>query len=193
MDNYEKNYLSQHPQSLCNMCGICCRLATTEVPYKKLLELQAQGDEGAMDFLELFEPYASIEEARKVSASVVDNVINGLKADNNYNEDELTFYHCRFIGDDNLCGRYETRKILCDHFPSTPWAIVPPGCGFEGWLFMKREETKQKIRKVKEELIELQLLKRKKLSDEMLAKIEAVEKKMYNSIELHKKHGSEFW
>lgn len=193
MDNYEKNYLSKRPQNLCNMCGNCCRIATTETPYKKLLELKAEGNQGAIDFLELFEPYKSIEDAKKVCAPIVNNVIKELKSIDNYKEDELTFYHCRFIGDDNLCSRYETRKTLCNHFPSSPWAVVPPGCGFEGWLFMKREETKQRIRKVKEELLELQLLKNKNLSTEMLAKIEAVEKKMHNSIELHKKHGSEFW
>ncbi len=193
MDNYELNYLSQRPQSLCKMCGLCCRVATTVVPYEKLLELQEQGDQGAVDFLELFEPYESIEAARKVSAEIVDNIISGLKEDGNYDEKNMTFYKCRFIREDNLCGRYEERKLLCKHFPSSPWAIVPPGCGFEGWLFWKREETKQKIRKVKEDLLELELLKSKTKDPETLLKIAAVEKKMYNSIELHKKHGSEFW
>ena len=27
---------------------------------------------------------------------------------------------------------------------------MPPGCGFEGWLFLKREDVKQRIRKLKE-------------------------------------------
>lgn len=193
MDNYEKNYLSQRPQSLCNMCGRCCRCSTTSFTYKQLLELQAQGDQGAIDFLELFEPYESLDAAREVSAEIVDNIIKGLKEDGKYNEEDMTFYHCRFIGDDNLCTRYLERKTLCDHFPSSPWAIVPPGCGFEGWLFMKREEKKQQIRKIKEELLELQLLKTKTTNPETLAKIEAVENKMHKSIELYKKHGSEFW
>lgn len=193
MDSYEKNYLSSRPENLCHMCGLCCRVATTTIPYNKILELVKQDDEGAKDFLELFEPYPSIEDARKVSAAVVDNIINGLKEDGNYNENEMTFYKCRYLKDDNLCSRYETRVLLCKHFPASPWAIVPPGCGYEGWLFIKREEVKQKIRKIKEELIELELLKKKTKSQELLAKIDTVINKMHHSIDLYKKHGSENW
>ncbi len=193
MDNFEKNGLSQRPQSLCNMCGRCCRCSTTSFTYEKLLELQAEGDQGAIDFLELFEPYDSIEAAREVSPEIVDNIIKGLKEDGNFVEEDMTFYHCRFIGDDNLCTRYESRKTLCDLFPASPWAIVPPGCGFEGWLFMKREEKKQQIRKVKEDLLELQLLKTKTSDPETMAKIIAVENKMHKTIEHYKKHGAEFW
>ena len=193
MDNFEKNWLSQRPQSLCNMCGKCCRCSTTSYTYQQLLQLQAEGNQGAIDFLELFEPYESIEAARKVSTEVVDNIIKGLKEDGNYVEEDMTFYHCRFIGDDNLCTRYLERKTLCDHFPASPWAIVPPGCGFEGWLFMKREEKKQQIRKTKEDLLELQLLKNKTTDPETISKIEAVENKMHKTIEKFEKYGAKDW
>ena len=190
MDNYEKNYLSKRPQELCRMCGKCCRVVTTTTPYK---ELKASKEQGAIDFLSIFEPYPSIEAAREVDAGIVDNIIEGLKEDGNYDEKNMTFYHCKYLQDDNLCGRYEDRLTLCKHFPSTPWAIVPPGCGYEGWLFLKREEIKQKIRKVKEELIELQLLKTKVKDEATLEKIKAVEEKMHNSINIYKKYGSEDW
>lgn len=193
MDNYEKNYLSQRPDNLCKMCGLCCRVATTTIPYSELKKMCENGDKGAVDFLSIFEPYPSIEDAKKVSAETVENVINSLKLDGNYNEKDMTFYKCKYLDDNNLCTRYEDRLLLCKHFPASPWAIVPPGCGFEGWLFMKREEAKQKIRKVKEELLELQLLKKKTVSPEILLKITAVEKKMLNSVELYKKYGSENW
>ncbi len=193
MDNYEKNYLSKRPENLCRMCGLCCRVATTTTPYKKLKEMAAAGDKGAIDFLSVFEPYPSIDAARNVSAETVDNVIKNLKEDGNYYEEDMTFYKCKYLGDDNLCQRYNNRLLLCKHFPASPWAIVPPGCGYEGWLFMKREETKQKIRKVKEELLELQLLKKKAFSPDIQLKISAVEKKMLNTIDIHKKHGSENW
>ncbi len=193
MDNYEKNYLSQRPDDLCRKCGLCCRVATTSTPYKKLLEMCEQGDKGAIDFLSVFVPYESIEAAREVSAPTVDNIINGLKEDGNYVEEDMTFYKCKYLDDDNLCTRYDTRLALCKHFPSSAWAIVPPGCGYEGWLFMKREEAKQKIRKIKEELLELQLLKKKAVDADIQLKIAAVEKKMLANIELFKKHGSENW
>ena len=193
MGSYEENYLAKRPQSLCKMCGKCCKVVTTPIPYSKLLQMAEDGDQGALDFLSVFVPYKSIDDAKIADNNIVENIIERLSQDGNFDVNGITFYYCKYLQSDNLCSNYANRPALCIHFPSTPWAIVPPECGFEGWLFMKREETKQKIRKVKEELIELQLLKRKKLSDETLAKIEAVEKKMYNSIELHKKHGSEFW
>ena len=192
MDNYDKNFLSQRPQEYCLMCGRCCKMATSITSYAEIKKLRDEGNQGAIDFLEIFEPFESIEEARKIAPDIVDNVINHYIEDNRPTDD-LTFYTCKYLRDDNLCGRYEERKTLCRHFPASPWAIVPPGCGFEGWLFLKREEIKQKIRKVKEELIELQLLKTKVKDEATLEKIKAVEEKMHKSIDMYKKYGSEDW
>ncbi len=193
MGNYEENYLAKRPQYLCNMCGKCCRVVTTSIPYKGLLEMSAKGDKGAKDFLSLFVPYESIEAARKVDAEVVDNIINRLIDDGNYREDEITFYGCKYLQDNNLCSRYENRLDLCRHCPSSPWSIVPPGCGFEGWLFWQREEIKQKIRRSKEELLELNLLRMRTKDEETLKRISSVEHKITKNIEAYKKYGSENW
>ena len=167
MGSYEENYLAKRPQHLCHMCGKCCRVVTTSTPYAQLKSMAESGDKGATDFLSLFEPYPSIEAARNVDADVVDNIINRLKNDGKFDENNITFYGCRFLQDNNLCSRYETRLDLCKHCPSTPWSIVPPNCGFEGWLFWQREEIKQKIRKSKEELLELQILRMKTIDKEV--------------------------
>jgi Fe-S-cluster containining protein len=193
MSSYEENYLSERPQSLCKMCGKCCRLSTTSTPYEKLKEMAKEGNKGAIDFLSIFVPYESIEAARKVDNATVENIINLLKADNNYNENNTTFYHCKYLRDDNLCSNYENRPTLCMHFPSTPWAIVPPNCGFEGWLFWKREEIKQNVRKEKEELLELKLLKKRTKDPNTLQKIELVEQKIERNINLYEKYGSKDW
>ena len=193
MGNYEENYLAKRPQYLCNMCGKCCRVVTTSIPYKGLLEMSAKGDKVAKDFLSLFVPYESIEAARKVDAEVVDNIINRLIDDGNYREDEITFYGCKYLQDNNLCSRYENRLDLCRHCPSSPWSIVPPGCGFEGWLFWQREEIKQKIRRSKEELLELNLLRMRTKDEETLKRISSVEHKITKNIEAYKKYGSENW
>ena len=193
MSSYEENYLSERPQSLCKMCGKCCRLSTTSTPYEKLKEMAKEGNKGAINFLSIFVPYESIEAARKVDNTTVENIINLLKADNNYNENNTTFYHCKYLRDDNLCSNYENRPTLCMHFPSTPWAIVPPNCGFEGWLFWKREEIKQNVRKEKEELLELKLLKKRTKDPNTLQKIELVEQKIKRNINLYEKYGSKDW
>ena len=192
MDDYEKNYLSQRPQELCHMCGKCCKVVTTSIPYKQLLKMKENGDSGATDFLEIFEPFDSVEDARNLCPDIVENIIERFKK-NSKPTDNLEFYTCRFLGEDNLCRIYKNRKTLCKHFPSTPWAIVPPGCGFEAWLFLKREEAKQKVRKLKEELIELALLRTKVTDEQVLSKISSVEEKINDIINKYKKYGSEDW
>lgn len=192
MDNYEANYLNKRPD-LCRMCGKCCRVVTTSVPYDELKAKADSGDEGAIDFLDIFVPFESIEAARAVDSGIVDNIINGLNSDGVSETENLTFYTCKYLQDNNLCGKYEERKTLCKHFPSTPWAIVPPCCGFEGWLFLKREEIKQKIRKSKEDLLELKVLRNKVTDEDTLKKIDAVEHKILSNIELYKNRGSENW
>ena len=193
MSSYEENYLNKRPQELCHMCGKCCRVVTTSIPYDKLLELQNNGDKAACDFLGIFVPFKTIEDAKKADCGTVENIIAQLKADNNYNESQITFYTCKYLQDDNKCSIYEKRPTLCRHCPSTPWAIVPPGCGLAGWLFRKREEEKERVRKAKEELLELQVLKNKVNNPDTLNKIKAVEHKIQRTIDMYKKYGSENW
>lgn len=192
MVNDTENFLSKRPQRLCHMCGRCCRVVTTSVPYNELVKLAESGDEGAKDFLSIFVPYESVSAARCVDSEVVDNIINLQKQDGNYRED-ITFYYCKYLQDNNLCSRYETRLTLCKHCPSSPWVIVPPGCGFEGWLFWQREEIKQKIRRSKEELLELKLLKKRMSNPETLEKIAKVEQKINRNINMYSKYGSLDW
>lgn len=193
MASYEENYLLKRPQSLCKMCGKCCRMVTIPQTYEELVKLAKEGNEGAKDFLDLFVPYASIYDAKKVDESTVEYIINRLKSDGKLYEKEMKFYHCRYIQPDGLCSNYNDRRTLCKHYPSTPWAIVPPGCGFEGWLFWKREEIKQNVRKEKEELLELELLKKRTSDSTTLQKIALVEQKIKRNINLYKKYGSDNW
>ena len=171
------------------MCGRCCRVATTPKTHEELLELSAGGDESAQDFLSIFEPYPSIEDARKVSASTVDNILKHIE-----NSDRpVTFYRCKYIQDNNMCGIYEIRPELCRRAPSTAGAVFPPGCGFEGWLFQKREETKSYIRKKKEELIEYNIMLEMTQDPEKMFKIKQIIEKIESIIEMHHKYGSKDW
>ncbi len=194
MGSYEENYLKKRPQSLCKMCGKCCRVVTnTKYTYDEIKKLAREGNEFAKDFIKIFEPYPSIEAARAVDAGIVDNIIEHLKSDNNYDENSITFYKCKYLLDNNKCSIYEERPTLCIHCPSSGWVVTPPGCGFEGWLFLQREEDKHKVRRAKEEFLELQLLKKKTKDPQILAKIESVEKKIQHTIDIFKAYGSENW
>ncbi len=194
MSSYEENYLKKRPQSLCKMCGKCCRVVTnTKYTYEEIKKLAREGNEFALDFLKIFEPYPSIEAAREVDAGIVDNIKKYLEMDGNYHEEKMTFYKCKYLLDNNMCSIYEERPTLCIHCPSSGWVVVPPGCGFEAWLFLQREEDKQKVRRAKEEYLELQLLKRKTKDAAILEKITSVEKKIQHTIDIFKAYGSDNW
>ena len=76
----------------------------------------------------------------------------------NINENEITFYYCPNLTKDNKCSIHVTRPDCCRRAPRNGWSIFPPGCGFKGWQFQQRERVKGLIRKIKEHIIELELL-----------------------------------
>ncbi len=194
MGNYIENSAFKNPESLCKKCGRCCRVvANNNYTYAQLQNMASDGNEYAKDFINLFIPYSSIADARAVDSEVVDNIINHLKADGLYDENDLTFYKCRYIMDNNLCSIYEERPPLCIHCPSSGWVVTPPGCGYESWLFMKREEDMQKVRRAKEELLDLKIMKKKTQDEELIRKIESVEKKISKTIAMYSQHGSSCW
>ena len=85
MGSYEENYLNKRPQSLCKMCGRCCRVITnTKYPYQTIKKMAQEGNEFAIDFLKIFEPYPSVESARKVDNAIVENIKQMLETDGNY-------------------------------------------------------------------------------------------------------------
>lgn len=192
MGTYEENFLEKRPQSLCKMCGRCCRVATTPKPYEELQQLAGLGDKSATDFLKIFEPYPSIEAAKAQDKELVENILTKLEEDGT-DTSNMTFYHCKYILDNNMCSIYEERPTLCKHCPSTAWVIVPPGCGFESWLYVMRERDKKRIRKSKEDLLELKLLKTKMKDPNDLKKIEAVENKIHSTIDRFRKYGADNW
>jgi Fe-S-cluster containining protein len=133
----------------CHKCGRCCRSATTFYPHSKVLELAANGEKQAVDFLEVFIPYESIEAARAVVPEQVDQVMKVVKARNDMDENDITFYHCPHVTEEGLCGIYERRPDCCKDAPGNGWSVMPPGCGFEGWQFQEREKQKRMVRDLK--------------------------------------------
>lgn len=183
-----EDFIATRPQRLCKMCGKCCRVITLPKSYKELQELADNGDKEATDFLELFEPYSSIEEARKASSETVDNILKYYDEDN-----ECVFYKCRFLLDNNLCSRYENKKELCDRFPSSAWTVIPPGCGYEGWLFQKNEEIRQYVRRKKERKLEFEAMLKETDDPDNIEKLLEVIKKIDCIVEMFSKYGSKDW
>lgn len=187
------NFYESRPQRLCLMCGKCCKTVTTSIKYEELQKLAKLGDDSSIDFLEIFEPYNSIEEAKKSDKKTVENILSSFKKGNIENEENITFYKCKHLLENNKCAIYEDRKALCDRFPSSPWAVVPPGCGYEGWLFQEREKIKQAIRKQKEGLIFLKEEIKNTTNIELQEKTRQTIENIENTIKLYEKYGSKDW
>lgn len=101
-------------------------------------------------------------------------------------------FNCTHLKEDNLCKVYENRSEVCKNFPCSPWQEVPEGCGFEGWLFLQREEKKQQIRKQKELSLSLEIMLKTAPPDET-EKIKESIQKIKDFVELYSKYGSADW
>lgn len=112
----------------CSGCGTCCKLACSEFTYEELKLKAQKGDEFARQFTSVFIPYETLDEAREVFPDYVDLVKQTLDKDEN-----IYFYHCPHITEDNTCTMYKDRPGICRDFPDNPLSILPPVCGFYDW------------------------------------------------------------
>lgn len=126
--------LMKMPQNLCKTCGRCCRLSIFKggLTYDEIKAVLNSDDEsqskGAKDFLEVFEPYATTDEAKKISGTFVNEVLSRLDK----KENEITFFHCRHIDDKNLCSIHETRPNFCRQYPTIhERTLYFENCGYE--------------------------------------------------------------
>lgn len=127
------------PQELCKTCGKCCRIATFKggFTYEQVLKLaqknptseeEAVQVDGAKDFLTIFTPYESTAKAREYAPEFVNNTL----AHFGKKDEDMTFFTCKYIGDDNLCKIHEDRPHLCRMYPIPhEKTLFNPGCGFE--------------------------------------------------------------
>lgn len=187
-------YSSDFPQHLCNMCGKCCKAITTPYTYEELLELASEGQEEAKVFVEIFERYDSVDDARKAVPDHVENILTVLKNNNpNFDESKVTFFHCPHLQEDNKCAIHATRPDCCRRAPRNGWSLFPPDCGFKGWQFQQKERVKSSVRALKEYLLELELL-----SDDLILKdrnktVKEMKDFIKSKIKPWEKYGAQYW
>lgn len=144
------------PLPTCKMQGCCCRAASPSTPAHLLLEKAAQGDEFARDFFSIFVPHISHNAARQRSGDLVEQTLRAAQKDETFrNEQDVVFYSCRYIGDDNKCQIWEDRPQLCRDYPDSPFVVMESNCAFRPW----KEATREKYLEMKAELEELEDLK----------------------------------
>jgi Fe-S-cluster containining protein len=153
--NKWKEYLGvAYPE--CKMTGHCCRYASPSFPALKLLKKAAEGSQFARDFFNIFVPYDSIEEVRLKVPQLVEKVLAQADKSSIFDTvDQVVFFKCSFLADDNKCMVYEDRPELCRSFPDTPFLVIAPGCAFEGWS----KDCKEKYKRMNEDLKYLKNLK----------------------------------
>lgn len=179
----EEQFWKRRPQRLCKMCGKCCRVLTASISYEEMKKKADDGDKESLDFLEIFKPFDSVEDAKKMNKEIVENIPD---------YENRTFYTCRFL-DGNICSRYETRKEVCKRFPSSPFAVCPPGCGYEGWLFMEREKIMKYVRGLKEEQIQYRAMQKSTDDKERIEKLQKLIDAIDKNIKMFDKYGSSKW
>lgn len=113
--------------SSCACCGSCCKLASSEYSYEELKERAKNGDKFSKDFVSIFVPYESKEEPRKLFPQYIELLEKTFKGENLY------FYHCPKLGENNLCTDYENRPDICRVFPSDPLVVFPAQCSYNVW------------------------------------------------------------
>lgn len=128
-DIYEKHLkiLNYRDSFSCSGCGSCCKLACSEFSPEELKQKSQNGDNFATQFISVFVPYLSEEEAKKIYPEYFE--LLKIKAEN----EKVYFYHCPKVTEDNRCPDYENRPQICRDFPDNPIGFLPKTCGFTKW------------------------------------------------------------
>ena len=130
----------------CNKCGACCKLAVSEYSLTQLKQRAMKGDKYSDEFISVFVPYETEDEARAINPEYFD-LLNTLVED-----DKISYYHCPKIDECNLCTIYEERPDICKDFPYNPLKLLPSECSYNAW---KNEVSHQALLlKAKTDLIE---------------------------------------
>ena len=78
-------------------------------------------------------------------------------------EEDIVFYHCRYLGEDNSCTVHEDRPQFCRDYPDTPYVVMAPGCAFEPWAARCKttmDEMRTEVARLKDLKDELDGLKK---------------------------------
>lgn len=131
---------------LCKKCGLCCRLIPIDLENRKLLRdgIKPLDD----DFFAQLEP-ADLDSLLNNNEDYIQNVQNIYP--------QAEFFKCKYLIDNNICSKLEKPQDCLD-FPLKPFAFIPEDCGYIGEQFLKIETHKQKIRKIKEEIVHYEAL-----------------------------------
>ena len=118
----------------CICCGNCCRLAVSEFSYEELKERASRGDLFSKDFISVFVPYNSVEEAELANPEyfkLLNKVMSG---------QVVYYYYCPKLKN-NKCSDYNNRPNVCKDFPHNPLKLISSTCSYNAWKKDVLEES----------------------------------------------------
>ncbi len=162
MNNWSEQFNEEYPK--CKMCGQCCRCASPSVASVELEERSKNKEDAfARDFFSIFIPYKSLEEAGKINPEVVERSLKVASHPNSkVKPEDVVFYHCKYISEDNKCKIHQDRPQLCRDYPDNPFLVFAQGCSYEKWSKNCKKKyylLKEELDKLKEYKQELEMLK----------------------------------
>lgn len=181
------------PPELCLKCGKCCRTIVSEIPNEQLAAMAQNNEEEAKVFFNIFKPYSSVDEARKANPEHVDEILKKLQKGKNADNENITFFYCPYVTEDNLCKIYPHRPDCCKRAPINGWALFPEGCGYEGWQFLQREKHQSRIRYLKEFLYELNTIVDDDNKNILGMPVEELKNKIIEKILEYERYGANKW
>ena len=145
LKNTYKVIMDKKCETECIQCANCCRLASSEYSYEQLKQRAMRGDKYSRDFVSVFVPYKTEEEAKLANPEYFD-LLNDMMEDQ-----KIYYYYCpKLVG--NSCSDYENRPNICKDFPHNPLKLLPSTCSFNTW---KNAVAKQSmLLKAKTDIIE---------------------------------------
>lgn len=126
LKNSYKIMMDKKEEYSCSCCGSCCKLAVSEYSYDQLKQRAFRGDKFSKDFVSVFVPYKTEEEAKQANPEYFE-LLNELMEDQ-----KIYYYYCPKV-ENNLCSDYENRPNICKDFPHNPLKLLPSICSFNAW------------------------------------------------------------
>ena len=126
LKNSYKIMMDKKEEYSCSCCGSCCKLAVSEYSYDQLKQRAFRGDKFSKDFVSVFVPYKTEEEAKQANPEYFE-LLNELME-----EQKIYYYYCPKV-ENNLCSDYENRPDICKDFPHNPLKLLPSICSFNAW------------------------------------------------------------
>ena len=162
----------------CKNCCKCCRLIPV-IDDKKLIRdgFQQFDDE----FNSLIIPISETD-ARNLDNDYVERVKENFPA--------AVFHRCSALSENNKCTA-DVKPSVCSEFPTSPCAFVPDECKYLGEIFLKNEELKQKIRLIKEEILDYK--SRIELGDKSAKAYKKIIENLNSVINKYSDFGSDKW